>query len=72
MTKTTKISRKVLMQETDPIMPVLRAMKKDDTRSWQKRRRAVVRGAMYQIADTLGYKFITRVSEEKIYVTRVK
>ena len=70
--ETTKMSRKMLMRETDPIMPVLRVMKPDDTRSWPRRRRAVVRGAMYQVADTLGYKFVTRVSDEKIYVTRVK
>ena len=67
-----RISQKKLMRETDPIMPVLKAMKLDETRSWPRNRRTVVRSTMYMVVDQLGYDFITRMSDEKIYVTRVK
>ena len=60
------------MRELDPIMPVLKAMKVDETHAWAKKRRTIVRTTMYAVADQLGFSFITRTSEDKIYVTRVK
>ena len=53
-------------------MPVLKAMKVDETHAWAKKRRTIVRTTMYAVADQLGFSFITRTSEDKIYVTRVK
>ena len=72
MEKGTNVSQKIFMQNTDPVMPVLRQMEVDETHAWDMRRRNTVQATMGTVSAQYGFKFVSRRGEGKIYVTRVK
>lgn len=56
----------------DPLIPVLRGMALDETRSWDSKRRFTVNAAKWRVEQLEGKKFIQRTVDGKIYVTRIK
>ena len=67
MEKETNVSQKIFMQNTDPVMPVLRQREVDETHAWD-----TVQATMGTVSAQYGFKFVSRRGEGKIYVTRVK
>lgn len=66
------ISTKRENRRKDPIMPVLRTMEIEETHSWDKKRINTIAASKRIVEIETGMKFITRTSDDKIYVTRVR
>lgn len=61
-------------KESEPIMPVLKAMKLGEECSWDLRRATVVKPTIKQVEWRTGHKFKTTTTKVKgkIFVTRIK
>ncbi len=60
------------IRRDDPVMPVLKTMEIEETHSWDKKRMATIATTKRIVEVQTGKKFITRTSDEKMYVTRVR
>lgn len=66
------INQRKANMENDPVMPILRRLKIGETHSWDKKRANTIWANKRIVELQKGVKFVSRTSEEKIYVTRTK